>query len=228
VLNFASATNPGGGFLDGARAQEPSIARSSSLYVSLITDTARPFYALHADRGENDGYYTHAMIYSPEVHLFRGDDGSWLDPLPVDVVTSPAVNAGKVRRRYWPGRSLEQTIVAEMHERMARILALFEMKGTTSLVLGSFGTGGFQNDVRVVARIWKDLLLKHNSRFKSSFREVMFCIPDERTRRVFIDTMMSRSAGGGPGTSVSPGRGRDDVARLLVFVAVLFICTTAG
>jgi len=134
-----------------------------------------------------------------------------LDPLPVDVVTSPAVNAGKVRRRYWPGKSLELKIVAMMHERMARILALFEMKGATSLVLGSFGTGVFQNDVGVVARIWKDLLLKHNSRFKSSFREVVFCIPDERTSAVFAGALMPLGAGGGPGTSVPPGRGRGDV-----------------
>ena len=93
VLNFASATSPGGGFLNGARAQEESIARSSSLYASLTTDTVRPFYRLHAGRGENDGFYTHAMIYSPGVHLFRDGDGS---ALLVDAVTSLA---GKVRRR---------------------------------------------------------------------------------------------------------------------------------
>lgn len=35
VLNFASAKNPGGGFLSGARAQEESLARSSGLYTCL-------------------------------------------------------------------------------------------------------------------------------------------------------------------------------------------------
>src|SRR5579862_3718644 len=35
ILNFASAKNPGGGFLGGARAQEESLARSSALYFSL-------------------------------------------------------------------------------------------------------------------------------------------------------------------------------------------------
>ena len=36
VLNFASAKNPGGGFLNGAMAQEESIAASSGLYETLL------------------------------------------------------------------------------------------------------------------------------------------------------------------------------------------------
>lgn len=35
ALNFASARNPGGGFLGGSQAQEESLARSSGLYPSL-------------------------------------------------------------------------------------------------------------------------------------------------------------------------------------------------
>ncbi|MFD0589016.1 TIGR02452 family protein [Paenibacillus sp. GCM10027627] len=34
-LNFASAKNPGGGFLNGTRAQEESLARSSGLYPAI-------------------------------------------------------------------------------------------------------------------------------------------------------------------------------------------------
>jgi uncharacterized protein (TIGR02452 family) len=52
-LNFASAKNPGGGFLGGAVAQEESIARASALYPCLLNATE--YYAYHK-------YIGHAFI----------------------------------------------------------------------------------------------------------------------------------------------------------------------
>jgi hypothetical protein len=98
VLNFASATRPGGGFISGARAQEESIARSSNIYSSLMTPPAQRFYATHKT-GTKTKYYTHAMIYTRGVQIFRSDAGEWVPPTTVDVLTSAAVNAGVVRTR---------------------------------------------------------------------------------------------------------------------------------
>ncbi|HEX6828338.1 MAG TPA: TIGR02452 family protein, partial [Burkholderiales bacterium] len=44
LLNFASPTSPGGGFLSGARAQEEYLARSSCLYQCIRSN---PMYAYH-------------------------------------------------------------------------------------------------------------------------------------------------------------------------------------
>ncbi|RYE89754.1 MAG: TIGR02452 family protein, partial [Myxococcales bacterium] len=53
ALTFASARNPGGGFLNGARAQEESLARSSGLYACL---SHRRMYAHHRER--HDALYS--------------------------------------------------------------------------------------------------------------------------------------------------------------------------
>jgi uncharacterized protein (TIGR02452 family) len=187
VLNFASAKNPGGGFLRGTQAQEESIARSSTLYPSLTSSIAQPFYALQK-RDPKNGYYSHAMIYSPDIHIFRDDDGGWTVPITVDVLTSAAVNAGIVRRK--PHSAIESQIERVMRERMTRILSLFEKQGATHLVLGSFGTGVFKNNVEMVASVWKDLLL--GTRFKHSFRRVVFAVLGAETFQKFKEILEAR------------------------------------
>lgn len=180
ILNFASATKPGGGFMNGAQAQEESLARSSTIYPSLISEEAKPFYATH--KHDNRGcYYTHHIIWSSGVSVFRDDEGRWLEPYQVDMVTCPAVNAGVVRRRAIDPAYEEARIETVMRERMSRILFVFETRGVSRLVLGSFGTGVFGNKVAMVARLWAELLAKRGSRFETSFEQVVFGIIDQKT-----------------------------------------------
>ncbi|KAJ7647718.1 hypothetical protein FB45DRAFT_782634, partial [Roridomyces roridus] len=201
VLNFASATRPGGGFLTGARAQEESIARSSNIYSSLMTPEGQRFYAMHTT-GTKTKYYTHAMVYTRGVQFFRSDNGDWVPPTTVDVLTSAAVNAGVVRTReggsggikaYFkpvgtkttPSVDVESKIEEVMRERMARVLYLFEQEGAEDLVLGSFGTGVFQNKVPMVAKLWVELLAAPGARFSGSFHRVAFAIIDQKTWAIF-------------------------------------------
>jgi len=171
-------------FKNGASAQEESIARSSTLYLSLRTPQATPFYKLHV-RDNRAGFYSHAMLYSPSVAIFRNDEGGWLCPYHVDIVTSPAVNAGLVRKLRGRRPETERRILSVMKERMGRILALFERSEVRNLVLGSFGTGVFQNDIEPLAKIWGELLCAPGARFADSFDQVIFAIPDSYTRRKF-------------------------------------------
>ncbi|KAI0254403.1 hypothetical protein BJV78DRAFT_1273944 [Lactifluus subvellereus] len=193
VLSFASATKPGGGFLSGAQAQEESLARASTLYISLVTPTAAQFHELHR-RDRRGGFYTHAMIFSPAVLVLRDDAGAWVSPYQIEVVTSAAVNAGVVRERAGghPGSDTSTQIEGTMRERMARILFLFEQQGLRNIVLGSFGTGVFRNDVSMVADIWFDLLADDGARFMYSFDRVVFGIIDKRTVERFKAVFHSR------------------------------------
>ncbi|KAJ2930162.1 hypothetical protein H1R20_g6945, partial [Candolleomyces eurysporus] len=195
VLNFASATRPGGGFRFGARAQEESLARSSTLFKSLESNAVKAFYDLHKANGR-DPFYSHAMIYTPHVVFFRDDGGGWPSPTVADVLTCAAVNAKKVRSSHYYGQDphIEEMIEDVMRERMGRILELFEFRGARDLVLGSFGTGAFQNDVRMVAKIWRELLYERGARYRYSFNSVVFAIPDSRTLEEFNRVFWGRNS----------------------------------
>lgn len=189
VLNFASATKPGGGFRSGAEAQEESIARASSLYCSLLTTEATKFYDLHKSESlqNNAAFYSHGMVYSPKIIVFRDDDGLWTPPFEIDVLTCAAVNAGEVLKNT-NGMHDPATVVnieKQMMERMGRILYLFERQGARNIVLGTFGTGVFKNDVATVTRIWAQLLVLSTARFKDSFDRVIFAVTGDTTYNDF-------------------------------------------
>lgn len=71
ALNFANGIHPGGGFLSGATAQEEALCRSSALYQTLVDD---PMYEEQGKRPLPDS--TDWAIYSPQVPVFRMDDGT--------------------------------------------------------------------------------------------------------------------------------------------------------
>jgi uncharacterized protein (TIGR02452 family) len=171
ALNFASAKNPGGGFLNGARAQEESLARSSGLYASLRTQPEH--YAFH--RALATCLYSDRMIYSPVCPVFRNDAGGWLpQPYLVDFITSPAPNAGVVTRNEPEHRD---HIVPTLRERAGKVLALALHQGCDALVLGAWGCGVFQNDPATVATVFYDYL-RPAGEFAGRFRHVLFAVYD--------------------------------------------------
>src|SRR5688572_13006372 len=139
ALNFASAKNPGGGFLGGSRAQEESLCRASGLYAAIKDD---PMYEYH--RRRSDSMYTNYAIYSPDVPVFKDDDGNLLDePWLCSFITAPAANAKVVLERdRWRGEEIRE----EMWRRVLKVLGIAAEHGHETLVLGAWGCGVFGND----------------------------------------------------------------------------------
>lgn len=169
VLNFASARNPGGGFLSGAQAQEESIARSSSLYPTLMSNFAMYEY----NRGRKSCLYSDWMIYSPRVPVFKNDDGSLVrTPYLATIMTSPAVNAGVVRERE-PENA--QRIDEVNRERARKFLWIATKESHSKLVLGAWGCGVFRNDPQAISSMFAELL---NGEFQNCFARVVFAVYD--------------------------------------------------
>ncbi|CAF1472023.1 unnamed protein product [Adineta steineri] len=175
VLNFASAKNPGGGFLKGAQAQEESLARSSSLYLAETQSRFMGGY-YHYNREGPKGIYSHRMIYSPRVPIFKDDNGKLLSsPYHVAIVTAPAPNAGVINNAKESGNI--------MTERVKHVLNVFKTNKHDSLVLGAYGCGVFKNDPLDVALIFRQHL--ESKEFQHSFKRIIFAILNEEMYQIF-------------------------------------------
>jgi len=170
ALNFASAKNPGGGFLNGSHAQEESLARSSALHASLLR--AWEFYERH--RAMPSLLYSDAMILSPACPVIRDDDGTLLDtPQLATFITSPAPNAGAAADK----RPDELPHIPDVFRRRSEyVLALAASQGYKHLVLGAWGCGVFRNDPSVVAAAFMGHL--RDGAWSGRFARVVFSVLD--------------------------------------------------
>jgi uncharacterized protein (TIGR02452 family) len=170
ALNFASAKNPGGGFLSGAIAQEEALAISSGLYNTLIRHE-KTFYAVN--RACRSMMYTDNAIYSPDVVFFRDTYFNLLEmPVTSSVLTLPAVNMGQVRIK---GESVSQAKIV-MKNRMRLCLSILAKEENDVIILGAYGCGVFKNDPVEVVNWWRELLVDEN--YELYFNDVIFAILD--------------------------------------------------
>lgn len=143
VLSMASPLRPGGGILTGATSQEESLCMRSTLLPSLRDE----FYRLP----EN------ALIYTPDVLVFRGQD---LSPLPkndrffVDVISCAALRFPEVE----DGKYVVEADREVMMKKIRLILRAAVMKGCTRIVLGALGCGAYANPAQEVAEMFKKVI----------------------------------------------------------------------
>jgi uncharacterized protein (TIGR02452 family) len=168
-LVFASARNPGGGSLNGAQAQEESLARASALYPCLRA--AEGFCTHH--RAHPELTYSDRVIYSPAVPVFRDDHGGLLPgPYPVSFLTAAAPNHAAIARTQ--AQHLTD-LPAILGRRAARILLVAAAHGHRRLVLGAWGCGVFGNDPATVAVAFATAI-----RESPWFDEIVFAILDRQ------------------------------------------------
>ncbi|TGE28162.1 TIGR02452 family protein [Hymenobacter metallicola] len=186
VLNFASARNPGGGFLGGSQAQEESLARSSGLYPCIAQ-----FREMYEHNAHLNGFYSDYAIYSPGVPVLRTDAGDWLsEPYRVDIITSPAVNAGALRRN---SPELLPELEPTMRRRIRQVLGMAARPGCEALVLGAWGCGVFGNDPAQVARLFAEALTQPG--WRNQFKRIDFAIFDPNAPHAVLGAFEAELAG---------------------------------
>ena len=202
VHNFASATNPGGGVVNGAGAQEECLCRCSNLYFCLNTpDMWGMFYTPH--RAAHDPIHNDDIIYTPDIVVFKTDtDRPELmerdDWYIVDVITCAApnlretpsnrYNSGDGTRAVTPSNRELQVI----HEkRLRRILDSAVINHADTVILGAFGCGAFCNEPQVVATAAANVVRDYMYAFKN-IEFAVYCRPsDDSNYRVFNSVLSS-------------------------------------
>ncbi|KAA8648621.1 uncharacterized protein ATNIH1004_004506 [Aspergillus tanneri] len=171
VLNMASEKHAGGGWLNGALAQEEELCYRSSLSSTL----KKSYYPI----GKRDA------IYSPSVVVFRENinnghrvmDLSKPELLPVvSVISVAAVRRPQLKK----GAALPRyTYAADrdlMKDKMRSILRVAIYNKHRKLVLGAFGCGAFGNPNNEVADCWAEVLQEEE--FQGRWETLIFAVLD--------------------------------------------------
>lgn len=179
ILNFVSATNPGGGVTKGANAQEESLCRVSTLYNCLNSPVVMDgFY--NPNRESGDSLHTDTCIYTPDVAIIKGDRAVPLNkPVYVDVISCSAPNLrDKPSNDYNPGDKTRVNIsdeeLLDLHiKRADQIFRVAIDNGINILIVGAFGCGAFKNNPKIVAKAFNSITEK----YIDNFDLVVYAIP---------------------------------------------------
>ena len=196
ILNFASATNPGGGVTKGSSAQEEAICRCSTLYPNLKEPWVwNKFYG--SNRRQQNPLHKDDCIYTPEVLVFKSDT-SYPKLLPeknwysVNVLTCAAPN---LRKNPSNGMNsgdgntavnISRKDLQALHEkRMRRVLEIAAAKGNEVVILGAFGCGAFCNPSLTVAQAMRAAVQEYRMKFETIEFAVYCSTQDDENYRVF-------------------------------------------
>jgi uncharacterized protein (TIGR02452 family) len=179
VVNFCRHDKPGGGWLNGALAQEESLCYRSSLSLSLHYDRHYPLSTTEAE-----------AVYSPYVVIIREDLASGhglLEPrnyFAVSVISVPAIRKPDLRPFRLPN-NLRKVVFRHDSDRnltkdkMRLVLRMAAFNKHRRLVLGALGCGVYENPPEDVAHCWLEVL-RENEFSGHWWRDVCFAVYDPK------------------------------------------------
>lgn len=201
VLNFASATRPGGGVKNGSSAQEESLCRCSTLFPTIDRKWLHEKY-YDANRQARDIRHTDACIYSPGVIICKTDESipkrlDEADFVTVDVISCAAPNLrNEPANQYNPETGkpvkMEPQKLYDLHVRRAKhIMHVAAANGVDILILGAFGCGAFQNDPDTVAQAYRAALKDYRDKFDSIVFAI-YCSGADRSNLEAFEMVLGR------------------------------------
>ncbi|WP_347005925.1 TIGR02452 family protein [Dorea formicigenerans] len=196
VLNFASATNPGGGVTKGASAQEECLCRVSTLYKCIsASEITEAFHKKHwraLKTGEMDSFYNDDCIQTCNVTVFKSDtaktvllpEKDWFD---VDVISCAAPNLRRMSQhdKQWKKNVTDQELLDIYKKRINRVLDIARYAKSEVVILGAFGCGAFANPPELVAKAMHASIDEHKYDFETIELAIYCPLRDTSNYEVF-------------------------------------------
>lgn len=195
VLNFASYINPGGGFLNGAIAQEEALCGVTNLYY-ILNNLGSMYYLRHKLKiSECESVYNYLYgddsLFASQITLLVNEDGSFIseNPYGFDVLTTAAPNLKRILS-YCDIKAEDALALCEqsMFFRINHIMTCILNLSTSydRIILGAFGCGAFGNDAEYVATLFRDYITNMQSSLEyCNFKEIQFVMPDDANYNKF-------------------------------------------
>lgn len=182
VLNLASSWSPGGGVVQGSRAQEESIFRRTNLYRSLyqfahggkpdmfatkpepIDLKKTPHYKEHLD-------YHFGGIYTPGATVFRASNFELFQkPFQMSFITVAAIKEPVLT----PTGHLTDADKDQTRDKIRTVLRIGLKHGHDCLVLGALGCGAYGNPPADVAKLFHKVI--EEEEFRDKYKMLVFAI----------------------------------------------------
>lgn len=178
VLNMASPLLPGGGFLNGATAQEESLCNRTTLYPALKDE----FYRLPEV----------GAIWTEDVLVFRDPTGKdlskgdrwWVDVISAAMLRFPDVEGTDEDKKYASQKDRDTA-----SRQIKCVMHILRAKGVEKCVLGAWGCGAYGNPVVEIAHAFRKVMLGDGRDSKrtdwGNLEEIVFAIKEGKLASEF-------------------------------------------
>ena len=184
MLNMANRHTPGGGVINGARAQEETLFRRSNLCLSLYQYSDEYHAGLVKVPRAEEQYpmdRNTGGIYSGSIMFFRdgvdAEDRLVENPFECAVVSVAAINRPDLDSA---GRLVDWAIRATK-SKIRTMLRIGLLNGHDAIVLGAWGCGAFRNPPDHMAELFHEVLMEME--FKDKYRRVRFAVIEDHNSR---------------------------------------------
>jgi len=176
ALNFANGMNVGGGYLNGAIAQEEDLCRRMpALYQTLRIAKEEGQYPYGPSTSRDLQYPARYsdVLFTPPIHLARKGDDDRFEFMPEDCqCCSSLVSAAAPNLKHGEMRNKEL-----LRKTMASIFnsPKLKMPGIAFYIVGAWGCGAFANSPDDMAELFAEAIVQ--KKLGKGYEEVHFAIP---------------------------------------------------